>query len=97
MAFLESYELSVNPEFRKRIQIAIAKIALDVVGEASSGIVVKDKRRKDLGIGILNNPSAYVERFSIAVVTNPVINSNSSDGDIEFTVSSVFDDIAGVG
>jgi len=96
MAFLDAYALSNDPDFRKRITIAIAKSATNVVGEASSGNPIKDRKRKDLGVGILNSPSAYVERFAIAVATNPVINTDSTDGDIEFTVNSVFDDIAGV-
>jgi hypothetical protein len=96
MAFLDAYTLSSDPGFRGRIQIAIATIATYVVGEQSSGNPVKDKKRRDLGFGILNSPSSYIERFAIAVVTNPSITADSTDANIMDTVSSVFDDMAGV-
>lgn len=100
MAYLEQAALAVDPEFRTRIQVTMLKVALDIVGEARPGEVngfyAYYNRRHELGVGILNNPTAYVDRFAWAAVTNTVINANSPDMDLEFVVVTIFDDMAGV-
>lgn len=107
MAFLDSYNLSNAPTFRARIEAAIVAAAIQINGEAPSNPVneTKDLKRKTLAIAIINNTSGYVPIFSRLVAANPTISAayaatpNQSvipDGDIEFTLASVFDDAAGV-
>lgn len=105
MAFLDSYNLSNVPTFRARIESAIVAAAIQINGEATSGDANKDAKRKALAIGIINNTSGYVPIFSRLVAANPSISAAYAatpsqsvipDGDIEFTVASVFDDAAGV-
>jgi hypothetical protein len=48
-------------------------------------------------VNVLADPTGWAPRFALAVVTNPVITVASSDSDIQFTVNSVWDAIAGAG
>jgi hypothetical protein len=90
-----SYSLSTNATFRARVRSAIAIAAKDVFGETSSGIPSKDQKRRDLAFGVLNSVDSYVERFATLVAVNPSVTSSASDGDIQFTVNSLWDDVAG--
>lgn len=101
MAFSDTAALvQGDSDYRRKIQVAIVRSALDVVGEArpgvSTGAQAYYNQRHALGVAILNDSAAYVDRFAWAVAVNPVITAESPDGDIEYTVHSVFDDIAGV-
>lgn len=96
MAFLDQWSLANNEDFRKRIEVAIITAAVDINGETPSGNANIDGKRKALALSIINSPSSYVERFAKSVVTNVAISVSSNDGDIQFTVNSVWNDIAGI-
>ena len=86
-----------NPEIKERISILLARVAINVVGEdpankKSSYI----EKRHSLGVAILNNISGYVDRFAYAIFAPDTLTLQSTDSDIEFMISSVFSDIAGV-
>ena len=96
MAFADSYALATTESFENRILVGVAKAMLDVSSEIPSGDAEKDEKRRVLSKEVLNNLRDYVFEFSVAVTTNPVININSSDNDIQFTINSVIDAFAGV-
>lgn len=97
MPFEDSSELAKNEVFRGRVQVAMSTAAKDIVGEViTSGDEEKHRKRHLLGHAILLSPNNYLDAFVKAVVTNQVITEASLDGDIQFTVNSVFDDLAGV-
>ena len=105
MAFLDSYSLSRNETFQARIESAIVAAAIQINGESTSVNTDKDAKRKALAIAIINNTFGYVAIFARLVAANSTISAayaatpNQSvipDGDIEFTIASVFDDAAGV-
>lgn len=98
MAFIDQYDLSQDTaSFQKKVAIAMAKTAVAIVGEASSGNGNTDKKRHDLGVDVLRNPDNWIDQFSRAVVTNATISATSTDSEIENQVIAVWNDIAGVG
>jgi hypothetical protein len=48
-----------------------------------------------LSVNVFTDLDGYARRFALAVATNGVITYESIDGDIQFTVNSVWDTIAG--
>lgn len=96
MAYIDSFNLSQNSTFRGKIQIAIATAAKDIRGESPSDNEDLDLKRSELAFQVLRNPLEWIDIFSINVCTNPVINESSTDADIQFTVNSLWNDIAGV-
>lgn len=94
--YLEQATLLENEDFIKRVKIAVKKTATNVVGEAidPAKLELANKRHK-LGYQVLNGEMTKV--FAEAIVSNNTdININSTDGDLEFMVATVFNDIAGV-
>lgn len=93
--FLEQQSIYADPDFQKRVKHAIVKVAIAVRNEAASENPDLDARRSRLALAVLDNADVYGPRFAQSVVTNQAITSASSDADIEFTVSSVWNAFAG--
>jgi hypothetical protein len=85
-SYFERDTLARDTEFRGKVQFAML--------EAASNILANPADSVQFGFAgkILLNPSNgfFVDQFVYAVLTNPVINGNSSDSDITFTVNSQF-------
>ncbi len=97
MSFTASFVLSQDATFRGRVQIAMAKTALAIGGEALG--VLKPLvwiKRQDFVKVVLSAPTEWTNQFALAVCTNDSITALSTDSDIEFMVSSTWDDLAGV-
>lgn len=93
----DRYVLSKNSDFRAQVQTILIKVALAVVGESLTGKSPEFiNKRHNLGVGILNSPESYVDRFSQAIVAPGTLTISSTDNDIEFMITSVFSKIAGV-
>lgn len=96
-AFADVAYLAGYPPFVDRVKAAMVKSAVSI-GEESADVTTDWRRlRRALSVNVLTNPDAYAPRFALAVATNAVITKDSVDGDIEFTVNSVWDSIAGAG
>ena len=86
-----------NPEVKERISILLVKVALNVVGEDPVNRKASYiEKRHNLGVGILNNVGSYIDRFAYAILAPNTLTAQSTDSDIEFMITSVFSDIAGV-
>src|SRR5262245_6073266 len=97
MGFTEQAALAKDPAFRDRVSVAIAKVAIQVQGEPQAGMTEAEwAKRASLAGQVLQQPAAWLDQFSMAVVTNSTITGTSPDNDIEFTVTSVWSDVAGV-
>jgi hypothetical protein len=94
MSYLSQYQLALNDEFNHRVVTAMVLAATQVMAEAAN--TEGHAKRTDLAYRVLNDPTAHSMRFSFAVVSNPAIGAQSSDGDIAFTVNSVWNALAGV-
>ena len=94
--FLEQAELAENPNFLKTVKIATKKVAVAIVGEAinQDKLEYHNKRHK-LATQVLTGD--MTQQFAEAIAAfNPSITIESPDGDIEFLVTAVFNDLAGV-
>ena len=115
MAFLEQYNLAIAdgadpdaPDFRKRVRLAMHKVATMIQGEAQSSLTLQQwQKRGQLAttiLGILQNTASttvaasevWIDAFALSVTQNATITSASLDSDIEFQVTAIWDDVAGV-
>lgn len=87
-------DLGVHPTFIRRVTAAAVKAAVDVGAEAFSGEPNQILRRA-LATNVFHDTDLWGGRFARGVAANPVITIDSSDGDIQFTVNSVWDAYAG--
>lgn len=100
MALIDITTLANSPTFRNRVKGAMVTTAISVVGEAlTPGKETLLDKRHSLGVEILNSTDGKVNSFALSVAANPTVlaaGEAATDGDIEFTVVSVYNDIAGV-
>lgn len=94
MALSDMADLATWPALIRRVTTAAVTAAVDVGAEPFDGTNYRLQRRA-LVKQVLENPTVWGERFSYAVTSNPVITFASDDNDIQFTVNSVWDAMAG--
>lgn len=95
MSFLTQISIATNTDFINRIQQAAVKTALAVASEAPSGDSNLDQKRADLVLNVLNYPQKYARLMALAVATQD-ITENSTDAQIENTISAIWNAYAGV-
>lgn len=99
MAYLDQATLAGDGDFRSRVRVAVATAAVQVMGESQGSFSDTEYgKRQGLAFEVLRAAasSTYLEMFVWATIQNAAIISGSSDGDIQFTVNSVWDDLSGV-
>lgn len=85
------------PAFQRKVAAAMVSAAVAVGNEAVSSPPTETQRRRHaLSANVLREPGVWALNFAWAVAQNPVVNYSSSDNDIQFTVNSVWDAVAGV-
>lgn len=89
-------QLATTRSFIERVQAAMVKAAVAVGAEIDAG-TPRDMLRRSLSVRVLERSDEWAPRFAWAVATNPVITHDSSASDIEFTVNSMWDAVAGSG
>lgn len=96
MSLNDQAQLATFPTFRERVLIATVQAARDVAAEEPSGDARKDDLRSTLATNVLNDPEGYMDRFAWGTAANVAITYESTDSDIQFTVNSMWDSVAGV-
>jgi hypothetical protein len=97
MALIDLDTLAQNTDFKKKVKVAMVYAATNVSAETvDQNYLPYHNKRIDLSKNILNGPQNYVEPFSYACAARQTLTENSTDGDIQFTVNSLFDAMAGV-
>ncbi len=83
----ERDSLARDPAFQLKVRMAALSAANDLLADTTVASYVTNYAQL-----IVTNPTggAWVNVFAYGVVNNPAINFNSSQGDIQFTVNSVF-------
>lgn len=94
MAYVDMAYLAQHPGFCERVRIAMISAAVDVGGEAFDGSDYRRLRRA-LAVNVMHDQDNYAQRFSWLVAANPGISYTSTDSDIQYTVNSRWDAIAG--
>jgi hypothetical protein len=98
MGFQESYDLLSDSGFQIKVREAMVKSALAILGEtpASPANTTLDDKRHALAEAVLVDIDMYAVRFREACASLGTLTTSSTDADVEFTVSAVWNDMAGV-
>jgi hypothetical protein len=103
MSFDDQIDNTKNADLKRRIRLASIIAAIDVQGEAVADMTpaVYAKRaalaNKVIQTAGLGTPGDDVNQmFTWAVCSNVAITADSPDGDIQFSVNTVWSDCAGV-
>ncbi len=99
MSFADQAALAVDEPFRDRVRVALATAAVAVMGEDPAPYDSDHYgRRQALAYQVLSSAAGgmWLEAFTWGVVANPAVTAASNDGDIQFTVNSLWDDMSGV-
>jgi hypothetical protein len=94
MALSDMTDLATWPPFIRKVTAAAITAAENVGAEEFDGSNYKLQRRA-LVKQVLEDPALWGSRFAYAAAANPAINFGSTDNDIQFTVNSVWDAMAG--
>lgn len=106
MAYIDSAILVNTSNFQERVKVAVVTSAKLISGEAIGSMTqAQTNKRQLLATTILAGGAWWISWF-YAIASNPTIASGgvsgdppvagASDGDIQFTVNEVWDDMAGV-
>lgn len=99
MAYTDQATLAIDATFRDRVRVALATGAVQIMGEAQDARSDAEYgKRQDLAHQVLTSAASGVllDAFVWATVTNAAITGASNDGDIQFQINAVWDDVAGV-
>ena len=85
-SYTERDSLANDATFQGRVRFAMLEAASNTLANPADSVKFNFAGR------ILLEPKSdfFTEQFTYTVLTNPVINGNSSDSDIAFTVNSQF-------
>lgn len=90
----EITDLAEHPGFVRRVRPAMVKAAI-AVGNEQNDESQRALMRRALAQNVLLDGGVWAARFAWALAANPAITLESSDSDLEWTVASVWDAIAG--
>ena len=92
--------LATDGGFLTKVRVAMVKVAVDIAGEtpASPANTAKDDKRHALTTLVLaqGGPGAFVGIFAEVCAALGTLTTANTDADVEFTVASIWDDLAGV-
>lgn len=98
MSLIAARELAIDATFVARVRAACVRAAVAVTGEGAGA--ANHAARADLARQVLRSPGAWAERFAEAAATNATLLTYATvgempDGDIEYTINSLWDAFAG--
>lgn len=94
MALSDMTDLATWPTFIRRVTAAATTAAVAIGAEEFDGTNYRLQRRA-LVKQVLEDPTLWGTRFAYAVAQNPAVTFASDDNDVQFTVNSVWDAMAG--
>jgi hypothetical protein len=91
-SYAERDSLSRDDGFRGRVTFAMLEAASAILADTQPS----SRRNYRFAGRVLTEPGSafWVDQFTFAVLTNPVINGGSTDSDLAFTVNSQFAKLA---
>jgi hypothetical protein len=99
MTFLEQIEMAEDGEFQARVRQAAITAAAAIMADQPDNTpqaIAKHSLRAKLALDVLRNPSAWARPIAAAVVTNAAVTAESTDSDLQWTVNSLWDALAGI-
>lgn len=94
--FAADKDLAEDVVFRGKVEVAIVKAALAISGEATTVNPTVDLERHKLASSVIISRASLIGVFAFACVANGALTASSTDADVEFTVNSVWNDVAGL-
>lgn len=86
MTYAMKSALAENQEFRGRIQMATMVASGNLLADPTQEFIVHKYASHTI-----NNPNgSWLTNMTHQIISSPAINGESNDGDIQFTVNSVF-------
>ena len=92
MALIDKYAVGTNPGFRSRVEMALVAAAVAVMTESVA--TPGHTERAAYATRVLDAPATMSGPAAIAVATG-FLDLTASDGDVEFTVQSMLNALAG--
>lgn len=93
----DTTDLVTWPPFKRKVAAAMISAAVAIGNEAVSSPPTETQRKRHaLSANVLRDPAQWADNFAWAVASNVAITYTSNDGDIQFTVNSVWNAVAGV-
>lgn len=88
-SYADRVVLSQDPIFRGRVMIAAIESASEILADTSA----RSRLMHPFAGRIFTEPgsSSFIDMFVFATLTNPVVNAESTDKDLKFTVNSQFE------
>lgn len=99
MDFLGQIALAEDGTFQARVRQAVITAAVEILADKptnSPEAIALHAKRANLAHRALTDPLSMQRAWSYAVVSNPAITTESTDGDIQWTVNSMWNALAGV-
>ena len=95
---LERAQLAADADFRLKVSVCLVKIALQISGEAPGTMTQSQlEKRSQLAARIIAAPESIAAYAALTLTAPGTIESDTyTDGDLEYLVTSIFDDLAGV-
>ena len=96
MALVDSTTLANDGVFQNRIQAAMVLAAVNISSEPSTIHPAVDLKRFQLATQVVNNPAAFVVRFSNTAIAAGTLTAQSADVDIFASMGGIWNVLAGV-
>lgn len=99
MDFLGQIALAENGEFQARVRQAVVTAAVAIMADAPENTpeaIAVHAKRAALANRVLLDPTGLQRAWAYMVVSNPAIDDTSTDSDLQWTVSSMWNAMAGV-
>lgn len=97
MALIDQINTANDQTFKNRVAMAVLIAAKDVAGEVKDPGTTDAQEAKRLALAnqIVTSGLINLDHWARLVTTNLTITLESTDGDIQFTVNSLWDDVSG--
>jgi hypothetical protein len=100
MTFVEQAELAENGEFQARVRQAAIFAAVEIMAWVpvnTPQAIEAHRRRAAFASTVLREPTNYQRALAMSVASNPGLTGpQANDGDIQYTVNSMWDAWSGV-
>lgn len=94
--FAADKTLAEDVVFLGKVEVAMVKAALAISGETPTANPTVDLERHKLASNVIISRANLIGVFAFACVANGALTTSSTDADVEFTVNSVWNDVAGL-
>lgn len=99
MDFLGQIDLAEDGKFQARVRQAVVTAAVQIMADRPQNnpqAIAIHAKRAALANRVLLDPTSLQRAWAYMVVSNPAIGPESNDGDVQWTVNSMWNAMAGV-